>query len=48
MKLKKAIRALYVNTKVSVHGKRSEEFEINIGVLQGDVLASFLFVIVID
>ena len=46
----KAIRALYINTKgvVSIYGKISKEFEINTGVLQGDVLAPFLSVIVID
>jgi hypothetical protein len=45
-----AIRQLYNNSKgvVSVNGKTSDPFDINTGVLQGDVLAPFLFVIVID
>jgi len=45
-----AIKQLYKNSKgvVTVNGKKSEPFNINTGVLQGDVLAPFLFVIVID
>jgi hypothetical protein len=45
-----AIERLYKNSKgvVNVNGKKSEPFDINTGVLQGDVLAPFLFVIVID
>jgi hypothetical protein len=33
---------------VSVNGALSEPFDISTGVLQGDVLAPFLFIIVID
>ena len=45
-----AIKRLYDNSKgmVMVNGKLSEPFCINTGVLQGDVLAPFLFIIVID
>ena len=45
-----AISQLYTNSKgmVSENGNCSESFEINTSVLQGDVLAPFLFVIVID
>jgi Reverse transcriptase (RNA-dependent DNA polymerase) len=45
-----AIRKLYDNSKamVSVNGKTSDLFEITTGVLQGDTLAPFLFIIVMD
>ena len=46
----KAIRQLYDYSRgtVAVNGKLSPVFEISTGVLQGDVLAPFLFVIVVD
>ena len=45
-----AIRVLYTNStsRVYVEGEISEPFQITTGVLQGDVLAPFLFIIVID
>jgi len=45
-----AIRTLYDHStsKVLIEGKLSEEFKTNTGVLQGDVLAPTLFIIVID
>ena len=45
-----AIRVLYANStsRVFVEGEVSEPFNITTGVLQGDVLAPFLFIIVID
>ena len=45
-----AIRVLYdsSSSRVFVDGELSEEFRITTGVLQGDVLAPFLFIIVID
>ena len=48
-KIVKAIR-LYDDSysQVFISGQLSEKFQINTGVLQGDVLAPFLFVIVID
>ena len=49
-KIVKAIRTIYEHStsRVFVDGKLSEEFKTNTGVLQGDVLAPFLFIIVID
>jgi len=49
-KIVSAIRALYDNSKsqVYVNGQFSEPFDVTTGVLQGDVLAPFLFIIVID
>ncbi len=49
-KIVSAIRVLYDHSKsrVYVNGQSSEPFNITTGVLQGDVLAPFLFVIVID
>ena len=49
-KIVSAIRALYDNSKsqVYVNGQLSETFDVTTGVLQGDVLAPFLFIIVID
>ena len=49
-KIVHAIRTLYENStsKVLVDGKTSAEFKTTTGVLQGDVLAPFLFIIVID
>ena len=45
-----AIGALYINSKsaVMVDGNISEPFEVSPGVLQGDVLAPFLFIILVD
>ena len=45
-----AIRLLYNNSRsaVIVNGNMSDVFEITTGVLQGDVLTPFLFVIIID
>jgi hypothetical protein len=49
-KIVKAIRVLYDNSKSSVFvdGLLTEEFDVTTGVLQGDVLAPFLFIIIID
>ena len=49
-KIVKAIRTIYEHStsRVLVDEKLSEEFKTNTGVLQVDVLASFLFIIVID
>lgn len=46
----RAIRQLYDDSKgaVIVNGKMSSEFRITTGVLQGDVLAPFLFIIAVD
>ena len=45
-----AIRMLYKNTKVNVRssGGDSDDFDIVAGVLQGDTLAPYLFIICID
>ena len=45
-----AIKVLYEGStsRVLLDGKLSEEFKVSTGVLQGDVLAPFLFIIVID
>ena len=45
-----AIRVLYEhsNSRVYIGGQVAESFEITTGVLQGNVLAPFLFIIVID
>ena len=45
-----AVRVLYTNStsRVFVEGEISDPFKITTGVLQGDVLAPFLFIIVID
>jgi len=50
LKIVDAIRVLYDNStsRVYVEGQTSELFNITTGVLQGDVLAPFLFIIVID
>jgi hypothetical protein len=47
-KIVSAIRVLYDNSTsiVYVDGQQSEEFNITTGVLQGDVLAPFLFIII--
>ena len=49
-KIVEAIRVLYdkSTSQVFVEGQLSEPFDITTGVLQGDVLAPFLFIIVID
>jgi len=49
-KIVQAIRTIYEQStsRVLVDGKISKEFKTNTGVLQGDVLAPFLFIIVID
>ena len=49
-KIVQAIRVLYENStsSVFVDGKLSKEFSITTGVLQGDVLAPTLFIIVMD
>ena len=49
-KIVQAIRTIYEHStsRVLVDGKLSGEFRTNTGVLQGDVLAPFLFIIVID
>ena len=45
-----AVRALYYNSKSAVMVDRniSDPFEVSTGVLQGDVLALFLFIILVD
>ena len=45
-----AVKRFSDNSKgvVSLNGKTSDPFDINTGVLQGEVLAPFLFVIIID
>lgn len=49
-KLIDAIKKLYDRSKavVSINGKQSESFDVTTGVLQGDVLAPFLFILVMD
>lgn len=49
-RLVKATKKMYDNSKavVSINGKNSNSFDITTGVLQGDVLAPFLFILVID
>ena len=49
-KIIRAIEVLYKKTKsaVLVEGKLSDEFDVTTGVLQGDTLAPFLFIIVMD
>ena len=49
-KLIDAVKKLYNGSKavVAVNGKISESFEVTSGVLQGDVLAPFLFILVMD
>ena len=44
------IQALYSNSTsaVSVNGGISDPFDVTTGVLQGDVLAPFLFIILVD
>ena len=45
-----AIRILYRNTKVKIHSldRDTEYFDIVAGVLQGDTLAQYLFIICLD
>jgi hypothetical protein len=49
-KIVTAITKLYDQSRgtVLINGKLSDPFDISTGVLQGDVLAPFLFVIVVD
>lgn len=49
-KIVQAIEVLYEDStsRVNVDGKMSNEFKITTGVIQGDVLAPSLFIIVID
>jgi exonuclease III len=49
-KIVSAIRVMYAESKCQVYlqGEVSEPFKVTTGVLQGDVLAPFLFIIVID
>ena len=49
-KIVRAIQAIYKNSKSAVleEGKLSEEFDVTTGVLQGDSLAPFLFIITMD
>ena len=49
-KIVSAIKVLYEGStsRVLLDGKLSEEFKLSTGVLQGDVLAPFLFIIIID
>ena len=49
-KIIQAIRALYVSTKAKVISPDgdTEVFDIHAGVLQGDTLAPFLFIVVLD
>ena len=50
MKMVNAIQTIYNNSRsaVLVDGQLTEEFDVTTGVLQGDTLAPFLFIIVID
>jgi hypothetical protein len=50
MKIVNAIQTIYNNSRsaVLVDGQLTEEFDVTTGVLQGDTLAPFLFIIVID
>jgi len=45
-----AVRCVYTNSNsfVSTHDGDNEAFAVNTGVLQGDTLAPFLFLIVLD
>ena len=49
-KIVNAIKTIYKNSRsaVIVEGNISEEFEVTKGVLQGDILALFFFIIVLD
>ena len=50
VKIVNAIEAIYHNSRsvVLVDGKNSKEFDVTTGVLQGDTLVPFLFIVVID
>ena len=37
-----------MHSAVIIDGKRTDEFEVNTGMLQGNVLAPYLFIVVID
>ena len=49
-KIVEAIRALYINTTATIISQDGETdaFEVMAGVLQGDTLAPFLFIVVLD
>lgn len=49
-KIIEAIKCLYDNSrnKIAINGLYSEAFDVSSGILQGDALAPFLFIIVID
>ena len=48
--LLRAIEQMYTNTKARIQTPdgETEQFDITAGVLQGDTLAPFLFIIVLD
>jgi Reverse transcriptase (RNA-dependent DNA polymerase) len=50
IKIINAIKCLYDNSlnKIALYGLHSNSFEVSSGILQGDALAPFLFIIVID
>ena len=49
-KIVEAIRALYINTTATIisPGGETDAFEVMAGVLQGDTIAPFLFIVVLD
>ena len=49
-KIANAICLLYEGTRLAViiDGITTDEFEVNTGVLQGDLLAPYLFIVIID
>ena len=49
-KIVSSIKVLYESStsRVLLDGKLTEEFKVSTGVLQGDLLAPFLFIIIID
>ncbi|MGA9038985.1 MAG: reverse transcriptase domain-containing protein, partial [Terriglobales bacterium] len=50
LKIVSAIKCLYDNSKshIRIDGNKSDDFVVNTGILQGDTLAPFLFIIVMD